>query len=232
MKDQVWLHHRLYLELFAGPGKCLIRESNQEDLGSPLKVLEKNFTDFIFVEINEAAARALSQRIRGHQKAGQVDIWCGDCAEAIRQITIPNESLALTFVDPTRIGHAPFTLIETLSRRARSDLLINIPIGTDIKRNMHNYVRHTDADAPLTVYLGRDSWRQLPTNSPAKFCRGLIQIYQSQLRQLGYTSFGNIQQVTTPKNLPLYYLLFASKHKLGEKFWNETLRRINVPELF
>ena len=57
MKDQVWLHHRLYLELFAGPGKCLIRESNQEDLGSPLKVLEKNFTDFIFVEINEAAAR-------------------------------------------------------------------------------------------------------------------------------------------------------------------------------
>ena len=45
MKDQVWLHHRLYLKLFAGPGKCLIRESNREDLGSPLKVLEKNFTD-------------------------------------------------------------------------------------------------------------------------------------------------------------------------------------------
>jgi three-Cys-motif partner protein len=232
MKDQAWLHHRLYLELFAGPGKCLIRESNREDLGSPLKVLEKNFTDFIFVEINEAAACALSQRIRGHPKASQVDIWCGDCAEAIRQITIPSKSLTLAFVDPTRISDAPFFLIETLSGRMRSDLLINIPIGTDIKRNMHNYVRHSDAAAPLTVYLGCDSWKQLPTNSPANFCRGLIQIYQSQLHKLGYTFFDNIQQVTTPRNLPLYYLLFASKHQLGGKFWNETLRRINAPELF
>ncbi len=135
-------------------------------------------------------------------------------------------------MDPTRIGHAPFFLIETLSEKTRSDLLINMPIGTDIKRNMHNYIRRTDDAAPLTVYLGCDSWKQLPTNSPANFCRGLIQIYRSQLHKLGYTFVGNIQQVTTPRNLPLYYLLFASKHQLGEKFWNETLRRINVPELF
>ena len=113
-----------------------------------------------------------------------------------------------------------------------SDLLINIPVGTDIKRNMHNYIRHTDAAAPLTAYLGCDSWKGLQMNSPANFCRGLIQIYQSQLHKLGYTFVGNIQQVTTPRNLPLYYLLFASKHQLGEKFWNETLRRVNAPELF
>lgn len=232
MKDQPWLHHRVYLELFAGPGKCLIRESNREDFGSPLKVLEKNFTNFIFIEINEPAARALFQRLKGHPKASQVDIWCGDCAEAIRQIAIPNKSLTLAFVDPTRIGQAPFALIEVLSSRARCDLLINIPIGTDIKRNMHNYVRHTDAAAPLTVYSGCDSWKQLPKNSPAHFCRGLIQIYQTQLQQLGYSFVGNIQQVTTSKNLPLYYLLFASKSQLGEKFWNETLRRVNAPELF
>ena len=97
---------------------------------------------------------------------------------------------------------------------------------------MHNYIRHTDDDAPLTVYLGCDSWKELPTTNPASFCRGLIEIYQSQLRKLGYNFFGNIQQVTTPKNLPLYYLLFASKVALGEKFWNETLRRVNEPELF
>jgi three-Cys-motif partner protein len=201
-------------------------------LGSPLKALEKNFTKFVFIEINEAAARALYQRLIGHPKANLVEIWCGDCAEAVTQIKIPEKSLTLTFVDPTRVRHAPFALIETLCAKARSDLLINIPIGTDIKRNMHNYIRHTDDDAPLTVYLGCDSWKELPTTNPASFCRGLIEIYQSQLRKLGYNFFGNIQQVTTPKNLPLYYLLFASKVALGEKFWNETLRRVNEPELF
>jgi hypothetical protein len=50
---------------------------------------------------------------------------------------------------------------------------------------------------------------------------------------LGYNFVGNLQQVTTPGNVPLYYLFFASKHKLGEKFWNDTLKRVNAqPELF
>ena len=127
MKNKPW-DHRVYLELFAGPGKCLIRESNCEEDGSPLKAVEKNFTDYIFIDICEAAARALSQRLARHPKAGRVDIWCGDCAEAIRQITIPSKSLTLAFVDPTRISDAPFFLIETLLRRAAPSGLASLTL--------------------------------------------------------------------------------------------------------
>lgn len=230
MKDKPW-DERIYFELFAGPGRCFVRETKKEEPGSPLQVLETNFTKFIFVEMNKEAAEALASRIDGHPNASKVEIWCGDCTEAIEKIPIPPRSLTFTFIDPTRIGHAPFKLITTLAAKARSDILINIPTGTDIKRNLHNYLTRSGADAPLTRYLGSDEWTKVPTNSPSNFCREFLQLYESQLRRLGYNFVGNLQQVTTPANVPLYYLFFASKHPLGEKFWNDTLKRVNAPEL-
>lgn len=231
MKDKPW-DHRIYFELFAGPGRCFVRETKKEELGSPLQILETNFTKFIFVEMNKKAAEALAARIGEHRNASKTEIWCGDCAEAIEKIKIPPKSLTFTFIDPTRIGHAPFKLISTLAVKARSDILLNIPIGTDIKRNLHNYVTKLGADAPFTKYLGCDEWKNLPQNSASNFCRGFWELYKKQLKHVGYEFVGDTQQVTTPGNVPLYYLLFASKHQLGEKFWNETLRRVNEPELF
>src|SRR5258708_17154660 len=110
MKDKPW-SERIYLELFAGPGRCFVRETKDEKPGSPLQVLEANYTKFIFVEMSKDAAEALSARIEGHQNASKVEIWCGDCLEAIEKIIIPPHSLTFTFIDPTRIGHAPFKLI-------------------------------------------------------------------------------------------------------------------------
>jgi three-Cys-motif partner protein len=139
MKDKPW-DERIYFELFAGPGRCFVRETKKEECGSPLQVLETNFTKFIFAEMNKSAAEALAIRIEGHANASKVEIWCGDCAEALERIIIPPKSLTFTFIDPTRIGHAPFRLISVLAAKARSDILINIPTGTDIKRNLHNYL--------------------------------------------------------------------------------------------
>lgn len=232
MKDKPW-SERIYFELFAGPGRCFVRETKEEQLGSPLQILETNFTKYIFVEMNKAAAEALAARIDQHPNASRVEIWCGDCAEAIEKIVIPPKSLTFTFIDPTRIGHAPFKLITTLVAKARSDILLNIPTGTDIKRNLHTYLTQAGSDAALTRYLGSEEWKKVPTNSPSNFCRGFLELYETQLRRLDYNFVGNLQQVTTPGNVPLYYLFFASKHKLGEKFWNDTLKRVNAqPELF
>lgn len=234
MKDKDWTA-RVYVDLFAGPGKCLVRENRQdsgvEHLGSPLKALEKHFTKFIFVERSMAGAQALARRLEAHPKARLVEIWCGDCAEAIHKIEFPKGSLTLTFIDPTKIAHCPFGLIQTLNAKARSDILVNIPIGTDIKRNFRNYIRQTGPTSPFSRYLGCDEWTSIGTNTAANFCRGLIEMFEKQLRNLGYQFVGNKHQVKGPNNVPLYYLFFASKHQLGEKFWNDALRRLNAPEL-
>ena len=58
MKDKPW-DHRINLELFAGPGRCLVRETKEEQPGSPLRTLDANFTHYIFVEMNKEGAEAL-----------------------------------------------------------------------------------------------------------------------------------------------------------------------------
>jgi three-Cys-motif partner protein len=228
MQDKGWTE-RIYVDLFAGPGKCHERDNGKEDLGSPLKVLEKNFTKFIFVEMSAPAAEALAQRLGAHAKANRIEIWCGDCADAIHEIQFPKGALTLTFIDPTKIGHCPFSLMKTLATEARSDILVNIPIGTDIKRNFRRYIKQTSAASPLSRYLGCDDWENIPTNTPANFCRGIFQIFEKQLNNIGYSHVGDKHQVVGPNNVLLYYLFFASKNSLGKKFWNDTLKYLSAP---
>ena len=67
--------HRVYLELFAGPGLCHVRETSLETAGSPLKVINHEFTRFIFVDIATPAAQALAKRLAGFPNADKVEIW-------------------------------------------------------------------------------------------------------------------------------------------------------------
>jgi three-Cys-motif partner protein len=217
---------RVYLELFSGPGRCLIRKSGKEDLGSPLKIIEHEFTKFIFTEMSIQAAEALGQRLEQYENAVLSEIWCGDCAKAINEMQIPSGSLTLAFIDPTGIGHAPFSLIETLHKKTRCDLLINIQHGMGIKMNIHQYTPDADEQSALTRFLGNDSWKKLPRHNPQDFFRGVLDLYKQQLNQLGFTSGGREVLISTDKNTPLYLLLFASKHPKGNEFWEKAMKGV------
>jgi three-Cys-motif partner protein len=221
---------RVYLELFSGPGKCLIRGSAKEDHGSPLKVIDHEFTKFIFMERSVAAAEALSARLDPFENSKLVEIWCGDCADAIRQISIPSGSLTLAFIDPTGIGHAPFTLIEALHRKTRCDILINIQHGMGIKMNIHQYTPDVDEQSALTRFLGNDGWKQLPRYDAREFFRGVLDLYKQQLDSLGFAHTGREVLVSNQQGCPLYLLLFASKHERGKEFWDKSLKGLPQQE--
>lgn len=222
---------RVYLELFSGPGRCLIRKTGKEDLGSPLKIINHEFTKFIFIEKSLPAAQALQERLTPFANADLADIWCGDCAEAIRKIEIPTRSLAFAFIDPTGIAHAPFSLIETLHRETRCDLLINIQHGMGIKMNWHQYTPDVDEQSALTKFLGNDSWKELPRNSPREFFLGVLDLYKKQLENLGFKFIGREVSITNDTNTPLYLLLFASQHERGKQFWEKSLKGLPQQEL-
>jgi len=224
---------RVYLELFSGPGRCLIRKTNKEDLGSPLKVIGHEFTKFIFTEMNVAAAEALAKRLEPHDNARLAEIWRSDCAEAIQKIRIPVGSLTFAFIDPTGIGHAPFSLIEALHRMTRCDLLINIQHGMGIKMNIHQYTPDADEQSALTKFLGNDSWKKVSRHNPREFFRGVLELYKDQLHKLGFKRdlIGREVLISNDKNTPLYLLLFATKHPKGKEFWDKSLRGVLHPEL-
>lgn len=221
---------RVYLELFSGPGKCLIRGTNKEDLGSPLKVINHEFTKFIFTEMSAPAADCLAQRLEPFQNSSLAEIWCGDCAEAIRHINIPDGSLTFAFIDPTGIGHAPFALIEALRRKTRCDLLINIQHGMGIKMNVHQYRPDSDEECALTKFLGHEGWKKLPRHNAKEFFVGVLDLYKQQLDKLGFSFTGREVLIPNQQGTGLYLLLFASGHPLGKKFWDESLKGVLDPE--
>lgn len=223
---------RIYLELFSGPGRCLIRGTTREEPGSPVKVIDHEFTRFIFTEMNYAAARALESRLSAHSNSDRAEIWCGDCAEAIRRIPFPQkDALTFAFIDPTGIGHAPFSLIRALHQATRCDLLINVQHAMGIKMNIHQYTPEADESSALTKFLGNDKWKRLLPAGPREFFLGVLDLYKEQLRGLGFKFLGREVMVSTNKNNPLYLLLFASKHAKGEEFWDKSMKGVQDPEL-
>ncbi len=225
--------NRVYLELFSGPGRCLVRTTGREELGSPLVVIDHEFTRFIFAEIKAPAAEALANRLECHPNAQFAEIWCGDCAEVVRDLTIPSDSLTLAFIDPTGIGHAPFSLIESVHRKARRcDLLMTIQYGMGIKLNLHQYTPDAPEQSALTRFLGTDSWKPLCGRSATEFLRGVLDIYKAQLRHLGFAFVGNSVPIRSDRrNLPLYLLFYASQHPRGACFWEEARRGVLGSEL-
>jgi len=215
-----WHGELYYIDLFAGPGRCLIRDKEEEIDGSPLIALNAPyaFAGYFFVELNGEALDVLLQRCESHPNYNRVKFYSGDCNSVIDDImdNIPIRSLCLAFVDPTGL-HFKFSTLEKLAQR-RVDLIITFPEGS-IKRNIKKFM--AEPHSPLDDVIGDSGWRQFNTG------REMIEYYRRKLASLSYQEVKLGDEIairSTDKNLPLYFLLFASKHRLGHWFWEQITR--------
>lgn len=213
-----WHGQLYYIDLFTGPGKCIIRETEEEINGSPLIALggPYPFAGYFFVDLNKEVIDALSKRCKNHQYYDRIKLIPGDCNLIIDDIIsrIPKRSLSLAFVDPTGL-HFKFATLEKLAQR-KVDLIITFPEGMAIKRNIKKFL--AEPHCPLDDVIGDNGWRKLSTG------REIIQYYRDKLTSLGYQDIKLGEEIpirSINKNLPLYCLLFASKSLLGHKFWQD-----------
>ncbi len=68
----------VFIDLFAGPGKCVIRYENKEIDGGGIRVLNRDeapFNEYFYFDINEINANALTKRT---SKPSNCNIICGD----------------------------------------------------------------------------------------------------------------------------------------------------------
>jgi len=232
MKDK-WKGELYYIDLFAGCGKCRVRDTCEEIDGSALVSLSIKypFKKYIMVELDSDAADALKKRVEKTSYKDRVKIIPGDCNKTIDEIMaeIPERSLSLALVDPTGL-HIKFNTLEKLTMDRRIDLFITFPEGMDIKRNLSKYFKQSHSI--LDDYIGDEGWRQLfPKDirdinqlTSTHIEKSLIGYYRKTLSKLGYGEIKSGDEIlirSSQKNLPLYYLLFASKHPLGHTFWNK-----------
>jgi len=232
MKNE-WKGNLYYVDLFAGCGKCRVRDSGEEIDGSALMSVNVRFPfkRYFFVDSNHEALDALKERIKGSDLFDRVSLIPGDCNEKIEEIVreIPQKGcLCLAFVDPTGL-QIKFETIKKLTEGRRVDLIVTFPEGMAIKRNLGEFLKQEHS--LLDDFMGDTSWREeyrreLANLPPTRRGKGFVDLYRERLKGIGYIEIKSAYEDevlirSSMKKLPLYYLLLASRHSLAHQFWSK-----------
>jgi three-Cys-motif partner protein len=220
-------NRRYYIDLFSGPGKCLIRGSREEVEGSPILAAKSRvqFTDYFLVDIYSDCLEALRTRINSLGLASQQDFnyYPGEADAVIDELVaeLPDgqTSLGLAVIDPWGWDFS-FETMAKLAAGRRLDLVINFPI-VNIKRNWQRELPRLDKFMNGSSY--RSSFKYAMTNKDPSVTatRVLLDSYQKELKCINYKYVNDLVGVTNSKGIPLYFLIFASKHDRGVDFWQK-----------
>lgn len=225
-----------FIDLFSGSGLCYDRNcTDGEDFfdGSSLQALkvEHPFTRYIFVDNNPKSAIALKERVDNKFPELSSRVITLEC-DANSQIDMvlshvkKQSSITVVFIDPNGID-IHFDTIKKLSEQKHLDLIIHFSIS-DLKRNFELY---RDGNEKADRFFGTKNWPK----SWAKDSPEWLPFYKKKLAGLGFVGLEGRDErhitVFTPSNVPIYYLIYASKDDLGLRFWRETKRYIEEPDL-
>ena len=137
-----WSAGLVYVDLFAGPGICRIRDSQKRIPGSVLIAAHamKPFRRIVACEMDQDLAAACETRLRRTYASSRSTVLVGDCNQLIGRVVdlIPDRALTLAFVDPEGL-HARFETLATLTSGRRADLLVLFADRMDIVRNVESY---------------------------------------------------------------------------------------------
>jgi three-Cys-motif partner protein len=186
--------------------------------GSPLIALSHEFSKYILVEEAPENLRALRQRCGKSPKHISIQIIEGDCNAVIGKV-VP-AGLSLAFIDPTGID-IHFDTIRQLTSDRAVDLLMTVPFGMDMKRNFEQF-RKQGSRSKLWKFLGGNvDW------SAVKDATAALELFKERVKGLGYKTaeFREIIVRNVRRNVPMYFLFFASRNPKGLEFWNKITAR-------
>lgn len=227
-----------YIEICSGPGRCISRTSGEEFDGTPLAVLTtegtKNYSNLLFIDYDVEVINSLRKRVDSSfcistELKKKVHIFQGDytrpdeLVSKIKEYTSP-QSLNIVFVDPTDLS-VPWETINKLSHiPGKVDFIINEAIFTDFNRNslipykIEDSKVETKWERSLGIpgFFKGDEYLKIAQTGDCAALRKLFHTrYIEQLKKIEYN-------YCLEKNISgFYYLLFASKNQIAEKFWKQ-----------
>jgi len=224
MKDK-WAI-RTYIDLFAGPGICVVEKTKEEISGSPLIALSCKvpFTHYFFNDVQPSVIKSLKTRT-AFLGSATVNYFSRDCNEIVDELVqkLPSSSLDFCFIDPTN-WQINFNSIRKLAEKRRMDLALTFHVG-----NMKRVAN--DPPQELLDFFPDPSWQQeyeKAGKTGRLKGRVLLDAYERGLRNLGYIGIKDYVLELNKNNVPLYYLIFASKHPRGSDFWDKIAGRSEV----
>lgn len=229
----------IYLDLQAGPGKNRIGKK-EILLGSPLiaLTLQNPFTRYYFNEKDPFLASALKERIKASSHADKVTVYEQDVNQAVESICkdikkYENKALNVAFLDPEGL-EVHWSSVEKLARFKRMDLIITFSTSGVLRSAGKNF------ENAINSFYGNNDWiEDISMSDRRKKRRALINRYLSQLKKFGYhidenpTGLEEYHDISfkNTRGAEVYSLIFASKNRLGNKFWGESGKSAKQPKL-
>jgi three-Cys-motif partner protein len=233
---------RYYVDLFAGPGVNVARDSGGREFeGSPLRVLkyaglqtpDLSFTHAVFINQSRLDHRALGIRVArtvaagdSRVREGRIQLVQGDANVKVGEVLqdVPKKAYLFMFADMEAPRQWPWRSMERVRSFGHEsiDLYVLFPLDMAIMRLMSYQQRHTERYArSLTDFFGTDEWRRLAElriteAHSAKLRHGLTDLYAAQLRRL-WCEVGSIVDVFYRGRQRLYTMMFATDHAVGAR---------------
>ena len=253
-----------YIDAFAGPGTLRIRQQqgtdpaqelllgfsahaeqdtgDEEYIGGSPRValeLEKPFTDYVFVEVDEGRLAQLGGLQREYESLRRIHVRKRDCNDYLRELvrkTNWKEWRGVVFLDPFGMQVRWDTIVE-IAKTGAVEVFLNFPVGMAIQRLLKRSGEFTARERnKLNRYFGTKEWYDLlyephedmfGEDSVTKIQASgdvLVKWYQKRLKGL----FGHVsaaREIQGTSGHPLYYLIFAGPNRTGAKIAENVLKQ-------
>lgn len=220
-----------YIDLFCGPGRSKIKNSNDWIDGSPIvawKASQKSGSAFSHIYISDTVEENLMACKKRLESLGApVTAFRGTALEALIQFqnSIDPYGLHFSFIDPFNLKSLDFSILESLSKLKRMDILIHLS-KMDLQRNLSRNLSDLESDFDSFI----PGWRNIiDINRGEKYVRNqVVECWVKKVEELGVSIANDTswKLITGKGNQPLYWLMLIAKHELAHKFWEKAAPRM------
>jgi three-Cys-motif partner protein len=213
-----------YIDVFCGPGRLLIRDTNQQYIdGSPVAAFNQgraSLAPFSSIEISDLdSARLIAANARLGKLGAPVMPTPGPALVAMKTIVerVHCRGLHFAFLDPHNLGALSFDLFKILAKLERIDIIVHISVA-DLQRNVDRYTSEDYEQFNSFAPGWRDAIKFKDMNMSA-LRSAVLNYWSDQVADLGLTKAKHNELIKGPGNQRLYWLSLLSRDPLAHKLW-------------
>jgi len=183
----------VFVDMFSGPGRCVVQNENREIAGGCLRVLNYDgtpFSEYHLADIEQDNIDALKTRLRDRHNCHFETQDANTLIPQLQKILLEKHyRYHFAYIDPFAPRALKWSTLEALAQLPRVDLLIHFPIGS-IKRNVPQWLKQ-DRMTVLDEFLGTREWRDRPTELNGRHMPTiLLNVLKRQLIAAGFPEKG------------------------------------------
>lgn len=224
--------HCAFIDVFSGPGKSRIRDTEELIDGSPVAAFRqatRGQSPFSAVYLSDADPELLdSATTRLRNLGAGVNPVEGPASEAIPSIVskLSPSGLHLALLDPHNLGALSFDLFESLAKLKRIDVIVHVSLG-DLQRNVDRYSSQEFAQFDRFA----PNWRNhVRTDvNQASLRAAILEYWTDKVVALGLPRARHCELIRGTRNQRLYWLMLLAKHDLAHSFWNKVTSVAKAP---